>query len=136
MAKKRNELLPASKELAKGSLLKPIKLADLGTSSDPCFGTSYDLSTSECKLCGDSELCCLQTAAHLGKTRKELENTSNFKDIEEKLDLVGLKKYYRGLVRGNKSKKEIITAMMTKYELTHDEGRSMYKQFHNNSKNN
>jgi len=117
------------KSLDKNPILKPININNLGTSDDPCFGKSYDLSTSECKLCGDSELCCIKTANFLGKTRKELEQTNNFKDLDDKIDKVGLKKYFRGLKRKGKTKKEIIQAFQDKYQLTLSESRTLYREF-------
>lgn len=115
--------------VASTPLLTTIKLDQLGSNNDPCFGTLYDLSTSECKLCGDSELCCIKTADHLGKTRKELESVETFKDLDFKYDKQGLKKYYRGLSRKGKSKKEIIECMQTKYEITQKEARTLYREF-------
>ena len=53
MAKKKKQL----PDLSKQDILTPIDVSTLGTNGDPCFGIGYDLSTKECKLCGDSELC-------------------------------------------------------------------------------
>lgn len=113
----------------KTSVFKPINLDVLGGNEDPCFGKLYDLSTQECRMCGDSELCCIKTANHLGKTRKELEEQNNFKDLDDKIDRVGLKKYFRGLKRKGKTKKEIIQAFQDKYKLTLHEARTLYREF-------
>lgn len=113
-------------------LLKPINLDIIGGNNDPCFGKLYDLSTNECKMCGDSELCCIKTAAFLGKTRKELETQNKFKDLDDRVDRVGLKKYYRNLKRKGKTKKEIIQAMQDKYKVTLSEARTLYRDFTNN----
>ena len=40
-------------DLSKQDILTPIDLTQLGTNGDVCFGIGYDLSTKECKLCGD-----------------------------------------------------------------------------------
>ena len=50
-------------------ILKPIDINSIGSNGDPCFGKGYDLSTEECKQCGDSELCCLKFANLMVKTR-------------------------------------------------------------------
>lgn len=61
----------------------PIDITQFGTEGDPCFGKLYDLSTDECRRCGDSELCGLifsQTV--LKKRREEIEKKNRFKDLE------------------------------------------------------
>ena len=70
MAKqKKNKLI----KLEDTPILKAIDINSIGDNGDPCFGKEYDLSTEECRSCGDSELCCIKFAALMGKTRKELE---------------------------------------------------------------
>lgn len=69
MAKKK-QTLP---DIKNQDPLEPINIAELGSNSDPCFGTGYDLSTKECKLCGDSELCAFKMSQNMNITRKELE---------------------------------------------------------------
>lgn len=118
--------------MKKGDILTPIKLSDLGSENDPCFGKLYDLTQDECKMCGDSEICCIKTAEYLGKTRKELEEKHQYKDLDNLVDVVGAKKYYRTLKRKNKTKKEIIEAIRTKYELTLKETRVLYRKFNKN----
>ena len=68
--KKKKRDLP---DISKVDPLVPIDIDSIGSNGDPCFGKGYDLTTNECKMCGDSELCCIKFAAALGKTRKELE---------------------------------------------------------------
>lgn len=109
------------------SLLSQIDINDIGSKTDPCFGKEYDLSTNECKQCGDSELCSIKTASKLGKTREELEKERGFLDIESRIDVVGVKKYMRSLIRKGDSKKEIIVKVMPKYAITKDEARKLYK---------
>lgn len=120
-----------TKAMKKGDILTPIKLSDLGSENDPCFGKLYDLTTSECKMCGDSELCCIKTADFLGKTRKELEKENDYKDLDTLVDKQGAKKYFRQLKRKGLEKKEIIEKMSIKYELTLKETRSLYREFNN-----
>ena len=69
MAKKK-QMLP---DLTKQDILTPLDISQLGSNGDPCFGIGYDLSTKECKLCGDSELCAFKMSQNLNITRKELE---------------------------------------------------------------
>lgn len=129
MAKRVARTSKKGEKLKKGDILTPIKISDLGTDNDPCFGKLYDLTTPECKMCGDSELCSIKTAEHLGKTRKELETTHQYKDLDRLVDVAGAKKYYRSLKRKDKTKKEIIEAIRTKYEITLKETRTLYREF-------
>lgn len=130
MAKKKKDLLKdAREELEHGDILKPLDISTLGTNSDPCFGKHYDLSTKECKMCGDSELCCIKFTALMGKTRKELESETQFKDLEPLVDIEGCKKYYRKLVREKLGKKEILDKLQSKFELSRKEARDIYRKF-------
>ena len=78
MAKKKKQL----PDLSKQDILTPIDVSTLGTNGDPCFGIGYDLSTKECKLCGDSELCAFKMSQNLNITRKELEQKNQYKDLD------------------------------------------------------
>lgn len=129
MVKKKDKLKPLKKELEEGDILNPIDITRIGTGNDPCFGKAYDLSTKECKMCGDSELCCIKFSALMGKTRKELEQENNYKDLETLVDVEGCRKYYRKLKRDGLSKKEILDKMQNKYELSREEVRSLYHKF-------
>ena len=40
-------------------VLVPTNVSEIIGTRDDCFGKEYDLSTSECKRCGDSELCAV-----------------------------------------------------------------------------
>lgn len=86
-------------------ILKPIDINSIGSNGDPCFGKGYDLSTEECKQCGDSELCCLKFANLMGKTRKQLEEENQFKDLEILVDEKAVKKTIRALKRKGEDKK-------------------------------
>lgn len=127
--KKKDDLNPFRDELENGDILQPMDISKLGTNGDPCFGKGYDLSTKECKMCGDSELCCIKFSANLGKTRKELESENNYKDLETLIDTEGCRKYYRKLKREGLSKKEILDKLQTKYELSRNEVRQLYRKF-------
>lgn len=110
-------------------VLEPLDISSIGSNGDPCFGKAYDLSTLECKQCGDSELCCIKFAAALGKTREELEQTNNYKDMEVMVDKVAAKKTFRSMKRKGSSKKEIIAKLQSKYELPYEEAKVLYKEF-------
>lgn len=81
------------KKSHKVDFLKPIDLNLLGSKDDVCFGKHYDLSTEECKVCGDSELCSIAFGQNLHLRRKHIEENSRFKDIElansdDKIDFI------------------------------------------------
>lgn len=100
----------------------------MGTNGDVCFGIGYDLSTKECKLCGDSELCAFKMSQNLNITRKELEQKNQYKDLDVLEDTVGIKKYIRGLIRKGKDKKEVITKTVEKFEVPRKRIRELYKE--------
>lgn len=124
MAKKK-QTLP---DIKNQDPLEPINIAELGSSSDPCFGIGYDLSTKECKLCGDSELCAFKMSQNMNITRKELEQKNQYKDLDVLEDTVGIKKYIRGLIRKGKERKEIITKTVEKFEVPRKRIRELYKE--------
>lgn len=123
MAKKQK--LP---DLSKQDPLVPIDITQLGTNGDPCFGKGYDLTTKECKLCGDSELCAFKMSQELRITRKELEEKNKYKDLDVLEDVDGIKKYMRNLKRKGLEKKEIITKSIDKFEVPRDIIRKLYKE--------
>jgi len=115
----------------KDDILKPIDINTIGSNDDPCFGKGYDLSTNECKQCGDSELCCMKFAASLGKTRKQLEQENQYKDLEVLVDEKAVKKTIRALKRKGDEKKTIIDKLQAKYELSHKQARVLYRKLTN-----
>lgn len=124
MAKKK-QTLP---DIKNQDPLEPINIAELGSNLDPCFGIGYDLSTKECKLCGDSELCAFKMSQNMNITRKELEQKNQYKDLDVLEDTVGIKKYIRGLIRKGKERKEIITKTVEKFEVPRKRIRELYKE--------
>lgn len=124
MAKKK-QTLP---DIKNQDPLEPINIAELGTNGDPCFGIGYDLSTKECKLCGDSELCAFKMSQNMNITRKELEQKNQYKDLDVLEDTVGIKKYIRGLIRKGKERKEVITKTVEKFEVPRKRIRELYKE--------
>lgn len=124
MAKKK-QTLP---DIKNQDPLEPINIAELGSNLDPCFGIGYDLSTKECKLCGDSELCAFKMSQNMNITRKELEQKNQYKDLDVLEDTVGIKKYIRGLIRKGKERKEVITKTVEKFEVPRKRIRELYKE--------
>ena len=124
MAKKKKNL----PDLSKQDPLIPIDLASIGTNGDPCFGKGYDLSTRECKQCGDSELCALKMSQVLGKTRKELEKENKYKDLDVLEDVDGIKKFMRRLKRKGEKRRAIVLQAAEKFEVTTTMLRKIYKE--------
>lgn len=124
MAKKK-QTLP---DIKNQDPLEPINIAELGSNLDPCFGIGYDLSTKECKLCGDSELCAFKMSQNMNITRKELEQKNQYKDLDVLEDTVGIKKYIRGLIRKGRDRKEVITKTVEKFEVPRKRIRELYKE--------
>lgn len=124
MAKKK-QTLP---DISKHDPLVPIDITTLGTNGDPCFGKGYDLTTKECKLCGDSELCAFKMSQELRITRKELEEKNKYKDLDVLEDTDAIKKYMRNLKRKGIEKKEIISKAVDKFEVPRDIIRKLYKE--------
>lgn len=124
MAKKK-QTLP---DIKNQDPLEPINIAELGSNGDPCFGIGYDLSTKECKLCGDSELCAFKMSQNMNITRKKLEQKNQYKDLDVLEDTVGIKKYIRGLIRKGKERKEVITKTVEKFEVPRKRIRELYKE--------
>jgi len=114
-------------DLLKHDPLEPFDLSKIGTDKDPCFGKGYNLTTKECRMCGDSELCCLKMSQTLGKTRKQLEEENNYKDLEILEDVKAIKKYIRGLKRKGFDRKKIVEKTSTKYEVPTKTIRKIYK---------
>ncbi len=124
--RKKNKQLP---DLSKQDPLNPTTdLMLIGTNGDPCFGKGYDLSTKECKQCGDSELCAFKMAQALGKTRKELEETKHYKDLDVLEDVNGIKKFMRKLKRNGESRREIVKKASMKFEVPTGDLRKIYKE--------
>lgn len=125
--KKKKKNLPSIPEGQ--SILKPLSIEAIGSNGDPCFGIAYDLTTDECKMCGDSELCCIKFAAKMGTTRKEIESESQFKDLESLIDTKALKKTIRALKRKGEDRKTILDKLQAKYQLTKEEAKVLYKKY-------
>lgn len=125
--KKKKKTLPSIPEGKQ--ILKPIDLSSIGSNGDPCFGEAYDLTTDECKICGDSELCCIKFAEKMGTTRKKIESESQFKDLEILIDVKALKKTIRALKRKGEDRKTILDKLQAKYQLSLEEAKALYKKY-------
>lgn len=124
MKKRKNEVAKKPE-----NILVPTNVMQIiGTKDDKCFGKEYDLSTKECKVCGDSELCAVCFAQFMNKTRKEVESENSFKDLESTVDPAQIKKYMRGLKRKGAEKKEIIHSSMDRFSLDKKTIRKIYKE--------
>ena len=121
MAKRKN--LPSIKD---HDPLVPIDVTNLGNEND-CFGQAYDLTTKECKLCGDSELCALKMSQNLNITRKQLNEKNHFKDLDILEDIPAIKKYMRSLKRKGESRKSIISKASSKFEVPTKDLRKIYR---------
>lgn len=121
MAKRKN--LPSIKD---HDPLVPIDVTNLGNEND-CFGQAYDLTTKECKLCGDSELCALKMSQNLNITRKQLNEKNHFKDLDILEDIPSIKKYMRSLKRKGESRKSIISKASDKFEVPTKDLRKIYR---------
>ena len=124
--KKKKRDLP---DISKADPLVPIDIDSIGSNGDPCFGKGYDLTTNECKMCGDSELCCIKFAAALGKTRKELEKENDYKDLETLVDIPAVKKTIRNLKRKGEDRKTIRQKLQAKYHLSESEAKDLYRKY-------
>lgn len=121
MAKRKN--LPSIKD---HDPLVPIDVTNLGNEND-CFGQAYDLTTKECKLCGDSELCALKMSQNLNITRKQLNEKNHFKDLDILEDIPSIKKYMRSLKRKGETRKSIIAKASDKFEVPTKDLRKIYR---------
>lgn len=114
-------------DLTKQDPLEPIDLSKFGSDED-CFGQAYDLSTKECKLCGDSELCAFKMSQNLNITRKQLDDKNHYKDLDILEDVEAIKKFMRKLKRKGETRKVIISKCLDKFEVPSRDLRNIYKQ--------
>lgn len=123
MVKKKKNNLP---DIRKQDPLVPIDVTNLGNGND-CFGQAYDLSTKECKICGDSELCALKMAQAMNITRQELNEQNHYKDLDILEDIAAIKKYMRKLKRAGEARKVIIEKACNKFEVPSKDLRKIYR---------
>lgn len=119
-------------DITKHDPLEPFDITQIGNAdTDPCFGKSYDLTTKECRVCGDSELCAFKMSQELNITRRELEAKNKYKDLDMLEDIKGIKKYIRGLMRKDIPRKDIIEKTVIKFETPKNIIRKIYKELKN-----
>lgn len=123
MVKKKKNNLP---DIRKQDPLVPIDVTNLGNGND-CFGQAYDLSTKECKICGDSELCALKMSQVMNITRQELNQQNHYKDLDILEDIAAIKKYMRKLKRAGEPRKGIIEKACNKFEVPSKDLRKIYR---------
>lgn len=121
--KKRNK----KKVQADLDLLKPVDIMQLGSSLD-CFGKEYDLSTDECKRCGDSEFCAIACSANLNIERADLEKDTEFKDIAGDQDTKIKDFIIKKLERGTEEDK-ITNRVKKRFNLTKKEAKKLVKKY-------
>lgn len=71
------------KKLTDDQMLAPLDVTKFGGPDDPCFGKYHDLKATECRNCGDSELCAIAMSYKGIAMRQKLEMETSFKDIED-----------------------------------------------------
>lgn len=117
------------KKTKKVDFLEPIDITKFGSEDDPCFGKLYNLSTKECKRCGDSELCGVIFSQNMNKVRKDIESKQRFKDLEMDLPKQNpaLTKWVREKKAQGLSRSEIIIKAKKTFGSTRDEIKTIYK---------
>lgn len=88
---------PKSSKIKGVDVTKPLDIekfeADYFIEEDDCFGKEWDMSTPECAMCHDNEVCGILTAARLKKKVAQIEKKTTFLDktyfsdkLEQQLD--------------------------------------------------
>lgn len=127
MRKDRREKKTKLVVLENTPILKPLSLEAIGSNDDPCFGKGYDLSTKECKMCGDSELCAIVFAQTMNKTRSDIEKEQHFKDMDVLMDVNSIKKLMRNEKRKGTIKKDILDKAQEKFKISREDSRAIYR---------
>lgn len=104
-------------------------ITSIGSNNDPCFGKEYNLTSKDCQICGDSELCAIKLSQLQGKTRKQLEESQNYKDMDILIDVKSIKKFILSSLKKGTTKKDIISQIVEKYSTTKQEARMLYKKY-------
>jgi len=125
-------------------LLKPVDFKIIGSKFDPCFGKSYDLTTPECKRCGDNETCCIAFMnTDLADHRKIEEDKRKFKDIPVAItqsdikansgttlndnDLKDIVRYFKKHMKKEVPRIKSINMAVKKFSQDKEELRKIYK---------
>lgn len=113
--KKRDEITLSDKQM-----LKPLNIEEFGSDKDPCFGKLYNLTTPECKRCGDSEICAIVYAQKMNITRDNIESKERFKDIELENDN-GASVYIAKLQDKGYKKSKIVRLTKKKFNMSRED---------------
>lgn len=112
------------------NFLRPIPIYELGGENDPCFGKQYDLTTDECKRCGDSELCAIASAQKLNLVRQQIELKQEFKDINNVVKTANpkeLKSFITSRHKKGYTLKRITKLAIKKFKANKTEIKAIYK---------
>lgn len=112
-------------------LMEPIDITQFGTDQDPCFGKEYNLSTPECKRCGDSELCAIVMGQNNHIKREKIEAEGRFKDLEiAKSDSnPALENWVKTKISEGLTRSEIISKAKNTFGSTRKEIKDIYKKY-------
>ena len=109
-------------KVSEAQMLKPIRIEDFGSDKDPCFGKLYNLNTSECKRCGDSEICGIVFSQKgLKDMRDNVESEGRYKDLELGPSMPLIKEYISKLKKKGYKDSKILRMTKKKFEMTRDE---------------
>lgn len=120
------------REKTKGvDLMEPVDITQFGTKDDPCFGKEYNLSTPECKRCGDSELCAIVMGQNNNLKRKDIESKNRFKDLEiaKKEDNPALVEWVKAKIAEGLTRSEITVKAKKTYGSSRAEIKEIYKKY-------
>jgi hypothetical protein len=99
---------------------KPVDITLFGSEDDPCFGKHHDPKDSNCKICGDSELCQLIKGQKNNLIRNKVESKQAFKDTQSiehpEFNLINAKKFIRAKFKKEYDRKK--TMRLTKKKFT------------------
>lgn len=127
MAKKKKEDRKPRKKTEGIDFLKPIDFSKIGTQDDPCFGKHYNLSTDECKRCGDSELCSVLFSLKLNKDRAKIESKESFKDLNDN-DNKALENWVKNKKKEGLSRSQIIKKAKLTFGSTREEIKKIFNK--------
>ena len=127
MAKKSKDKREPRKKTKGIDFLQPVDFSNIGTPDDPCFGKHYNLSTDECKRCGDSELCSVLFAINLNKDRAKIEKKQEFKDLNDNNNQA-LENWVKSKKREGLSRAETIKKAKHLFGSSRDEVKKLYNK--------
>ncbi len=110
-------------------VITPKDISSIGTDRDPCFGKLYDLTTPECKKCGDSELCSIATAMRMKKERNKVNVEQDFKDLELEIDKDKAFRMFKKLKKNGEDRKTIIRKVAKEFDTTVEIATVFYKKW-------